>query len=448
MNRIELRRLVGLVLCVGLAACGGGGDEPASPAQSVPTASGGDWPMYGHDTGRTSYSPDETAISVANLDRMREHFRVEVGIGDIPSSSGPIVAGGRVYVGSSLPSGDNYFCFDAATGARLWSANVGHSPPFPGNVGIGSTAAVVDGLVVVGGGDPAYYGLDAATGARRWRHDMAQGAEAFAWSSPLVSGGLAYVGISSRYKAVRGELRALDVRDGSLQARQYFVPEGRQGADIWNSPSLSPDGSSVVVATGNDFGGYDGPLTRAMIALDPATLAIQASHKVAAFNQDLDFGTTPVFFRDAQGRNLVGANEKDGRFFAFELGSLADGPVWERDTGIRVGTMPAYDPQSGPGGTLFIVGDNGVLFGVDPATGVDRWPPLAVGFTNSNLVAANGLVFMGAGEGTIAVVDAAHGSILRLLNPANAGPTFSGFALSHGILYWMSGAELNAWAVK
>lgn len=442
---MTVRNLLGLVLCVGLAGCGGS-DTAGPPSQGVPTT-GGDWPMYGHDTGRTSYNPDETAITLANLDRLTERFHVAVGIGEIPSSSGPVVANGRVYVGSSLAAGDNYFCFDASTGARVWSANVGHSPPFLGNVGIGSTAAVVDGRVVLGGGDPAYYGLDAATGAILWRHDMAQAAEAFAWSSPLVANELAYVGMSSRYKAVRGELRALDVRDGSVRARQYFVPEGRQGADIWNSPSLSPDGSSVVVASGNDFGGYDGPLTRAMIAMDPADLAIQASHKVAAFNQDLDFGTTPVFFHDAQGRNLVGANEKDGRFFAYELRSLGQGPVWQRATGLSVGAMPAYDPRTGPGGTLFIVGDNGVLFGVDPATGVDRWPPVAVGFATANLAAANGLVFMGAGGGSVAVIEAETGAILRVLDPTISGRTFSGSVLSHGVLYWMSGAYLNAWAV-
>ncbi len=437
--------MLGLVLCGGLAACGGSDTLASADAQ---VTGGGDWPMYGHDTGRSSYGPDETTIGVANVDRLAERFRVEVGIGEIPSSSGPVVASGRVYVGSSLAEGDNYFCFDASTGARVWSANVGHSPPFPGNVGIGSTAAVVDGLVVVGGGDPAYYGLDAATGAIRWRHDMAQTEEAFAWSSPLVVDGLAYVGMSSRYKAVRGELRALDVRDGSVRARQYFVPEGRLGADIWNSPSLSPDGSSVVVASGNDFGGFDGPLTRSMVAMDPADLAIQASYQVAAFNQDLDFGTTPVFFRDAQGRSLVGANEKDGRFFAFELQSLGQGPAWQRATGLRVGVMPGYDPNTGPGGTLFIVGDNGVLFGVDPATGVDRWPPVAVGLPNGNLALANGLVFMGAGGGQVAVIEAETGDILRVLSPTTTGPTFSGFALSRGILYWMSGPFLNAWAVR
>ena len=358
-----------------------------------------------------------------------------------------MLAGGRVCVGSSVAEGDNYFCLDATTGTRIWSANVGHSPPFQGNVGVGSTAAVVDGILVVGGGDPAYYGLDAATGAILWRHDMAAGAEAFAWSSPLVANGVAYVGISSRYAAVRGELRALDLRSGRLLARQFFVPERRLGADIWNSASLSPDGASVVVATGNDFGGHDGSLSRAMVALDPVTLAIQAAHQVAAFNQDLDFGTTPVFFSDAAGRMLVGANQKDGRFFAYDVKRIGEGPAWVRKTGLAVGAMPAYDPRTGPGGTLFIVGDNAVLYGVDPATGENRWPPFVAGFANGNLAVANGLVFMGFGSGVLGIVDGAGGRTLRSIVPPTTGQTFSGPIVAHGIVYWMSGPSLNAWSL-
>jgi outer membrane protein assembly factor BamB len=403
--------------------------------------------MYGHDVGRTSFNPGETAISAANVDKLAPLFRANIGIGDLPSSSGPVVAKGRLYVGSSVAEGNNYFCLDPTTGAQIWSANVGHSPPFQGNVGIGSTAAVVDGVVVVGGGDAAYYALSAESGAILWRHPMDVDPVAFAWSSPLVANGTAWVGMSSRYESVRGELRALAVSDGTVRARQYFVPEGRKGADVWNSPALSPDASTVVVATGNDFGGYDGPYTRALVALDPTTLTILASRQEAVPNQDLDFGTTPVFFHDSAGRTLVGANEKNGTFFAYDLARLADGPIWRRQTGVSVGAMPAYDPNTGPGGTLFIVGDNGLIFGVDPATGTDRWPPVLVGFVTGNIALANGLAFAAVG-GPVIVLDAATGAVLRTLTPETGGRGFSGVVVSGGVLYWMAGPYLNAWRLS
>ncbi len=349
-------------------------------------------------------------------------------------------------MGSSVKMGSNYFCLDAGTGAVVWSADIGHQS-FQGNVGIGSTAAVVDGVVYVGGGDSAYYALDARTGAILWRHPMNVAADDFAWSSPLVAGGVVYVGMSAQYKSVRSELRALDAATGAVTARQFLVPEGKVGGDLWNSPALAPDGHVVVAVSGNDFG-FDGPYTRAVIAFDPTTLAFLSSHQEAVKDQDLDFGTTPVVFHDASGRTLVGANQKNGFFYAYDLSGLERGHVWERATGANVGTMPAYDEDVGSGGTLFIVGDNGLLFGVDPATGADRWPPVAVGFSNGNVAVANGLVYTGGGTGFVQVVAADSGTILTVLAPQEPARTFSGAVVSGGVVYSVAGPYLNAWSAS
>jgi outer membrane protein assembly factor BamB len=371
-------------------------------------------------------------------------FSTFIGVGDLPSSSGPVVANGRVYVGSGVGTGDNYFCLDASSGAVLWSANIGHES-FRGNPGIGSTAAVVDGVVYVGGGDSAYYALDAQTGAVLWRHPMNVAADDFAWSSPLVANGVVYVGMSAQYKSVRSELRALDAATGAVKARQFLVPEGQLGGDLWNSQALSPDGGTVFAVSGNDMN-FDGPYTRAMIAFDPTSLAILGSHQEAVKDQDLDFGTTPVVFHDASGRTLVGANQKNGRFYAYEAGALSRGPVWQRVTGGSVGAMPAYDEDAGTGGTLFVVGDNGLLLALDPATGADRWPPVAVGFANGNVAVANGLVYTGGGAGSVPIVAADTGKLLRVLAPSNPYRTFSGVVVSGGVVYSAAGPHLNAWS--
>jgi outer membrane protein assembly factor BamB len=434
--------IVGLTVVAGWAGCQKQEDEDFV-GDSLNTS---DWPMYGHDVSRTGYNPGEMTIGLANVDRLTPRFRATVGMGTLPASSGPIVANGRLYVGSSVPDGNNYFCFDAASGAVLWAANVGHSPPFGGNVGIGSTGAVAGTTLVVGGGDPAYYALDAATGAILWRHDIQVDPESFAWSSPLVGNDVVYVGASSRYRAVRSELRSLDLATGTPRAQRFFVPEGRQGADIWNSPALAFDGGIVAVATGNDFGGFDGPFTRAVVTMTPQTLDVLGVRQEALPDEDLDFGTTPIFFTDGQGRALLGAHQKNGVFFAYDANRVADGPVWQRATGLSVGTLPAYDPNTGPGGTLYVVGDNGLVFALDPATGADRWPPVAAGFTNGNLAAANGLVFLASG-GNGVVLDAGTGALLRYLAVESPGRSFSGIVVARGMVYWMSGPYLNAWGL-
>jgi outer membrane protein assembly factor BamB len=430
-----------------VAACGT--SETATPTPSpTPPPGSSDWPMYGHDLSRTNYNAAEKSLTVDNVPRLVQRFTAPVGLGSLPSSSGPVVADGRVCVGSSVATGDNYFCFDAATGARIWSRNVGHGPSTTRSVGIGSTAAISDGVLVVGGGDAAYYGLDAGSGSVLWRQPMNTADDAFAWSSPLIANDRAYVGMSASFAADRGELRAYGLHDGTLEANVFFVPLGRRGADIWNSPAMAQDGSRVLVATGNDFDGFNGPLTRAIVGLDPLSLHVVDVHQEAAANQDLDFGTTPIVFHDSTGRGLVGANNKNGVFYAYAVGSLGPGAVWQRPVGISVGAMPAYDPDLGSGGTLFVVGDTGLLFGLDPGTGADRWPPIAIGYANANLAVANGLVFMGSGAGSVTVIDATKGTVLRTLDPPAPGDTFSGVVVANGTVYWMSGPNLNAWSVS
>jgi polyvinyl alcohol dehydrogenase (cytochrome) len=437
------RSLFLIVFTAGVGACGGDATPVATP---TPAPTSADWPMYGHDARRTNYNKGDTSIGLGSVANLAPRFQTFIGMGDLPSSSSPIVSGGRVYLGSSVNSGENYFCLDAGTGAVLWSADIGHAS-FPGNVGIGSTGAVVDGVVYVGGGDAAYYALDAQTGAILWRHPMNAAPDAFAWSSPLVAGGVVYVGMSAQYVALRSELRALGAATGAVRASRFLVPEGHIGGDLWNSQALSPDGGRVVAATGNDYTSDD-PYTRSIIAFDAGSLDILDSHQEAVKGQDLDFGTTPIVFHDASGRTLVGANQKNGRFYAYDLGALRSGPIWQRATGLSVGTMPAYDEDIGPGGTLFIMGDNGVLFGVDPATGADRWPPVAVGFSNSNVAAANGLVYLGGGTGYVRIVAADSGTLLKLLSPQTPARTFAGVAVSGGTIYAVAGPYLNAWSAS
>jgi len=244
--------------------------------------------------------------------------------------------------------------------------------------------------------------------------------------------------------SVDGSLRVWNTLTGRL-LRTIRAGLGSIGTP-WKL-ALSPDGTTLVVTTGEDAHGYDGDYNRAVVSLDPLTLEVLQANKQATPGLDLDFGTSPVIFRDGQGRTLVGANEKSGVFYAYVLADLAAGPLWQRPLGISVGMMPAYDPGQGGGGTLFVAGDNGQLFALDPATGADRYPPLALGFMHANMAIANGLVFVSTG-GQVLILDGANGRLLRTLAPANAGASFSGVVVAGGFVYWLSGPYLNAWGLS
>ncbi|MDQ6693949.1 MAG: PQQ-binding-like beta-propeller repeat protein [Chloroflexota bacterium] len=417
-------------------------------AAELPRADAGSWPMYGHDPARTNFNPDETALTSDNISRLAPLWQFNTGIGVSPTSSGPIVAGGRVYVGSSETSGPNFYALDAATGTQDWSATLGQTPTCF-NVGIGATAAVAGGVVVSGGTDPAYYGLDATTGKLLWRHALDAGASAFAWASPLIVGGRAFIGVASGCDkpSIRGQVQAISLTDGSTLAAEAFVPAGKAGAGVWNSPALSPDGKTLAVSTGEDFAGYNGPFNRALVTLDPAGLAVRQANQQGPTGGDRDFATTPIIFHDSQGRAMVAAAHKDENFYAYALDNVGAGPLWQLHTGVIVGMMPAYDPTIGRGGTLFFLDGMGDLHGVDPDTGEDRWNPTHAGSARSNMALAGGMVFLNTGSDGLVVLSEATGEVLATYHPEHSGKSYSGVAVSRGTVYWLSGGYLNAWRV-
>ncbi len=420
----------------------------------------GDWPMYGHDVSRTNYNPDETTISAVNVAQLTQSWQVNIQTNGTPPSGAPSVADGVVYVGSSITSTaqiPNFFALSAVTGATIWSKDIGYRRSCF-NVGIGSTPAISGTVVVVGAdnasSDPSYYGLDTSNlGAQLWVNPMGVGISGFPWASPLNYNGRTYVGMASRCDnpSVRGEVRALNLTTGVQQANQYIVNSNQVGGGIWNSPALSPDGSTLAVGTGEDFSGCTAgnpcPYVRAMVTLDPTTLAILQAHQEPSPNQDADYGTTPVIFHDNQNRVLVGANHKNGTFYAYVLNNVNAGALWTRATGTSVGMMPAYDPNVGSGGTLFIYGSGGQLYAVDPATGTNRWTPVTASGAHGNMALANGLIFINRGASGLEIRSETDGTLIRTLPPQNAGATNSGVAVSNGFVYWLSGSYINAWSL-
>ncbi len=422
------------------------GAPPAPPGGIT----GGDWTMYGYDQQRTNYNPNEHTINAGNINQLVSRWQIPIDNAAHPGASSPVVANGRVYVGTGLIPGNNLYAIDAKTGAQVWAANLGYLDTCF-RVGIGSTAAVSGDVVVVGGGDGAYYGLDANTGARLWTDDTAASAGAFAWVSPLILNGQAYIGIASYCDKpqVRGELREVDMKTGSLTADRYFVPEGHTGATVWNSPALSADSKTLVVATGEERTIGD-PLTRALISLDPQSLNVLQSNRQGHDNLDEDWGTTPIIFHDSTGKVLVGANHKDNVFYAYDLNNIQAGPVWQKEINTFVGLMPAYDPTYGDGGTLFIAGTHGMLYTVDPANGNERRSATRIGTAHGNIAIANGLMFINQDRTGLKVIDEKSGQTLRTLipnEPVITGSVRSGVAVANGFIYWLSNGYLNAWSL-
>ncbi len=427
-----------------------GTPKPVSPISISAPPSSDDWAMYGRDAQRTGYDNDEfDNINTADASRLEEAWQDNIGINGatVPAFSAPTVAGGTVYVASSITSGNNFFALDAATGTPRWAANIGVNPSECFGVGIGSTPAVSEDhdVVVIGGGDGAYYGLSTINGEQLWREPLNEGPSAFAWTSPLIVNGKAYIGIASDCDdpSVRGDVYAVDLATGNQIANQYIVPENRAGGGIWNSATISADGTKLFVTTGEDYEGYDGPNTRAILELDASSLQILASNRQGVPNTDGDWATTPVVFEDRQGRPMVGAGHKDGVFYAYYQDNMDAGPVWSSKPGPSVGMLPAYDPNGGEGGVIFINGQHKV-YALNASDGTAVWTSDAMDDTTGNMAVANGLIYVNVG-GSLLILDEATGKTLRTITPDNHGPGMSGPVVYDGVVYWVSGAFINAW---
>ncbi|MGO8957337.1 MAG: PQQ-binding-like beta-propeller repeat protein, partial [Streptosporangiaceae bacterium] len=171
----------------------------ASPAvHAVPASASSyqNWPMFLQNPARTAATVDPK-LSVASAATLKLKWSYAT-TGPIATSTS--IVGTTAYVGSW----DGYeYAVNTATGALIWKQFLGTtSDPGcnPANLGITSAAAIVNGVLYVGGGDSYWYALDATTGAILWKvytGDNSQTGAHYNWSSPLIVGNYAYIGIAS-----------------------------------------------------------------------------------------------------------------------------------------------------------------------------------------------------------------------------------------------------------
>jgi len=129
------------------------------------------WPMFQRDIYHSGHLP----INAPDTNNVKW----TADTGGIISHSSPVVANGKVYVGST---NKNVSCLDAETGEFIWNFTTG--------LRIQSTPAVCDGYVYVGSDDERMYCLNANTGAVKWIHPTYGKVR----SSPCVVNGYVYFG--------------------------------------------------------------------------------------------------------------------------------------------------------------------------------------------------------------------------------------------------------------
>jgi len=246
--------------------------------------------------------------------------------------AGPTVVNGVVYIGSN--TGD-FYALSEQSGKVRWRQFLGFRPSHVcGGGGIVSTAAVATpkggkrSLVYVGGGNGNLYALDAQTGKVVW-HALVVKQPGYIWGSPTVSGGHVYIGVSAQcdQPLVRGGVKQFDALTGAHLQTYWAVPHGKIGASVWSSVAAGR-GATIFVTTGN--APHSIGTSFAIAKLDTKTLTRRERWRVPNVRgRDYDFGASPTLF--TAGRKsvgMVGACNKNGKFYAFRQTAVTRGPTW------------------------------------------------------------------------------------------------------------------------
>ena len=434
-----------------------------------------DWPMYGRDLAGSHYNPNEKQITPTTVSRLKPKWIFETE-GDV--SSQPTVVGGVVYVGSW--DGKEY-AVDAETGRKIWAFNA-TSPSRSG-------AAYADGTLYFGDLAGLLYALDAKTGVLKWKVKIDPHVTTIATSSPIYYKGRIYIGVSSREEnamvenpkyeccTFRGGVAAFDAQTGGLLWRFYTIPEpannqgkdkkdrwvlGPSGAAVWSTVAIHPDANRLYLTTGNQYTNPETKFSDAIIALELDTGKVVWAYQAkfgdrftpdcaqdpSECGPDYDFGTIPITFKGRNGKQLIGAGQKSGAFYALDP---KDGQlVWKTEvgTGSFLGSIVFGNATDGE--RVYVAISNayrkikqGFVAALDGATGKILWRTLCPdGFSNYGPITVIGsgasrLVLAGSTGNFIRAYNAEDGRILWEFDTGGAvagGPT-----VVEGVLYIGSG---------
>ena len=409
--------------------------------------------------------------------------------GATSASSQPVVAGGRVYVGSW--EGD-FFSLDVQTGCIHWAIQA--------ESGVRSAVAIgkaKDGRLTLYFGDLAanMYALDAATGKQLWKVRVDDYAAARITGSPALYQGRLYVPVSSREESrvgpenfaccgFRGSVVALDAASGKQLWKTYTIDRkaqptqknrigtqlmGPSGVAVWVTPTVDAKRGVLYVGTGNDYSSPATSMSDAMVALE------MKSGKIRWFRQftpndiwngdcrqkdrdpafcpdaeapDFDFSASATLVDLQGGRQILVVQNKSAIVYALDPDQQGK-VIWQQRIGVgSAGAVwgPAIDPENHlyaaladgrlGGGIVALDVRNGEKLWSTPATPCGDKKPCSQ-IQDAALTAISGVVFSGAIDGHLRAYSTKDGAILWDYDTAHEfvavnGVTAKGGSISNG----------------
>lgn len=395
--------------------------------------------MYMQNVARTSANPNETVLSYTNTRGIIPLWSAPL-YGAVEGSA--IVTNGVVYLGSGQGS---LFALNATDGHRLWSRYLGTSTDLRctgvgagnGSAGVAGSATVAGGVVYVPGGNSTLFALNAQDGSIEWSLPIGNASKGFFdWGSPLLADGYLYYGTASRCDSplVPSALLQINLTTHSVERQFNTTNRTSNGSSIWSTPAWNPTSDTIFFGTGNPpaLTAYTHQYADSIVALDARTLALKSTWQIpiADATPDGDFGASPTLYTGTNGQPLVAEINKNGYLYAWNQTNLAAGPLW-RDR-LANASQNGYNiaTASFAGGVLYIgagpgtiarVPERGMLAALNGTTGAILWQistpnPVfrAAAYANGLLASASGRAFQVvlAVDGKVALRTQCSGSIL------------------------------------
>lgn len=330
------------------------------------------WPFAGQNLFNTHSQPAEDQISAANVATLVQKW-VLTTAGNVTAT--PTVYQGVLYVPDM---GGKLWAVTAASGKVRWSRDISSYTNIANDVSRTSPAIAGDTIILGDGwirnevtAGAHIFAVDRRTGDLRWLTKVHDHPTAIVTSSPVVHGGVVYVGIASKEEGVsgqdgyecctfRGAFVALNARTGQILWKTYLVPSNNgentdinlpffySGNGVWgSSPVVDPQRGLIYVGTANNFSApfgacldpeqtdcEDSPpdnhfdsivalrITDGAIAWARRTLKADVfSSQCLDCGPDLDFGAAPNLFTvtdpaTGQPRQVLGIGQKSGEYWA------------------------------------------------------------------------------------------------------------------------------------
>ena len=293
--------------------------------------------------------------------------------GDLSANAQPVIAGGRVFVGSD---GGTIYSLSAATGCVHWLFQAATSVRAAITIANIATDSQPRFAAFAGDRGGGVYALEAATGKLIWKTKVDDFPVARVTGSLKFYKGRLYVPVASGEEGAgsapdyeccrfRGSLVALDAASGKQIWKTYTIDEphrtkknktgtqlwGPSGAPIWSSPTIDTKRNAIYVTTGDN---YSDPPTRtsdAFMALDLDTGKILWSRQMTpndayvsacrmpdktncpdSDGPDLDFSSSPILVDLPNGKRALVAGQKSGVVHAVDPDQQGE-VLWQ----VRIG---------------------------------------------------------------------------------------------------------------